>query len=893
MIYNLILAPLILVLEVFFKFLYEITSNCGIAIIGLSFFVTLITLPLYMKADSWQEVERKKQTSMKPGIDRIKSVFKGDEQYMILNCYYKQNHYHPIYALRSSFSLLILIPFFLAAYRFLSNLSYLQGTSFLFIKDLSKSDSSFKLGNFTINILPILMTLLNCISGYIYTYGHEKREKIQIYLSALIFLVILYKSPSGLVIYWTMNNLLSLVKNIFYKIKNPKKVLYIVLCIFSFSLLAIAILKIKSLRNIYIAFLILLGIILPITPILLKKIYNYFNSNFNSINTKQLITIFITSIILLTLLSGLYIPSIIIESEPHNFCYIDNYSSPFYFLRTVLYQSIGIFLLWPIAIFFLFNDAIKKILTLLFSILSYLALINVFFFSGKYGPLDTNLLFMQVQSFIPPIKNIIIHLLVTLSLILVVLLLFKYKSKLLNYFNYIICFALIFIGIKNSINITKTYKNIEKPDYTSEIEPVFHLSKKNNNVLVFFLDRCFSPYVPYIFDEFPELKEQFEGFINYPNTVSMGNCTMVGSPGLMGGYDYTPFEINKRSSLTMQEKHNQAILTMPVLFMNADYNSYIANLPYENYLEQPVINAYKDYPELNRENIVGPYSRHWYLDNNMEYVPYLSMQIKRNLLCFSIFKMSAPVLRAFIYHEEYWNTNNLYENTNARFIDNYSALDYLPELFDFTSEKGSFVLMDNEAIHEPIYLQAPDFVPSDNITDKGNPKFDFDSEYNTMCGAFKRLGEFFDYLKENNIYDNTRIIIVSDHGYSNKTGLFNNDDKLPFIKEDVLATLMYKDFNSKGLLSTDMTFMTNADTPYLASKNIIENAKNPFTNNELRVNDKNEYVKIMLSKPESTRIRHNHSFTVNNDEWFTVKNNIFDDTNWDYYYNQYKIKELK
>ena len=46
---------------------------------------------------------------------------------------------------------------------------------------------------------------------------------------ALVFLVILYASPSGLVLYWTMNNVFSLVKNIFYKIKNPKKVLYILL----------------------------------------------------------------------------------------------------------------------------------------------------------------------------------------------------------------------------------------------------------------------------------------------------------------------------------------------------------------------------------------------------------------------------------------------------------------------------------------------------------------------------------------------------------------------------------------------------------------------------------------------------------------------------------------
>lgn len=892
MIYNIILSPLILILEIFYKLIYELTDNCGIAIIGLSFFVTLITLPLYMKADSWQEIERNKQNSMKAGIDRIKSVFKKDEQYMILNCFYKQNHYHPIYALRSSFSLLILIPFFLAAYHFLSTLSDLKNTSFLFIKDMSKADSTFSIGNFSVNILPILMTLLNCISSFVYTYGHEKKEKIQVYVSALIFLIILYKSPSGLVLYWTMNNLLSLIKNVFYKLKNPKKILYILLCLVSICLIILGITKFNSLRTIYVLFLLILGILLPVTPFLLIKLYKYFSTHFNQFTSNQLTIIFLSSIIIITLLSGLYIPSIIMESEPHNFCYIDDYSSPFYFLRVVFFQSIGLFIIWPMALYFLFNNSIKKIFSISFSLLSFSSLINVFIFSGNYGPLDTNLLFMQVQSFIPSIKQIIIYLFTILIVISLLLIIFKYKIKIISSFNILVCFSLVLISISNIHNIYKTYSKIQKPDYTSKITPVFSLSKENKNVIVFFLDRCFNPYIPFIFDEYSELKNKFNGFINFPNTVSMGNCTMTGSPGLMGGYDYTPFEINTRIDATMQEKHNQAILTMPVLFMNSGFNSYIANLPYENYLEQPVTNAYKDYPNLNRVNIVGPYSRNWYSTNNMEYIPYLSIQLKRNLLCFSIFKISPPILRAFVYHDEYWNTNNLYENTNARFIDNYSALDYLPELIDFNASKGSFIIMDNEAIHEPIYLQAPNFVPSENVTDKGNPDFAFDSEYNTMCGTLMRLGEFFDYLRENDVYDNTRIIIVSDHGYNNNTGIFNNDDNLPFVKEDVLATLLYKDFNSNDIMSTDMTFMTNADTPYLASKDIIKDAKNPFTLKDIYKENKNDYVKIMLSKPESTRIRHNKQFTVNDDEWFTVKDNIFDSNNWDYYYDKFKIKEI-
>ena len=118
--YEVLISPLVLLLEFFFKLVQVITNNPGLAVISLSFIVTLFTLPLYIVAESWQETERLAQSKMKVGIDRIKQTFKGDEQYMILNTFYRQNHYHPIMALRSSFSLLIQIPFFMAAYNFLS-----------------------------------------------------------------------------------------------------------------------------------------------------------------------------------------------------------------------------------------------------------------------------------------------------------------------------------------------------------------------------------------------------------------------------------------------------------------------------------------------------------------------------------------------------------------------------------------------------------------------------------------------------------------------------------------------------------------------------------------------------------------------------------------------------
>lgn len=167
--YQIIIIPITTLLEVFYLFFNKVLDNPGLSIIGLSFVITICTLPLYLIVEKWQEEERKIQEILKPRIERIKNAFKGNEQYMILSTFYKQNHYHPIMALRSSFSLLIQIPFFIAAYNFISNLTVLRGHSFLFIKDFGAPDALFSIGSFAINILPIAMTLINCISGIIYS----------------------------------------------------------------------------------------------------------------------------------------------------------------------------------------------------------------------------------------------------------------------------------------------------------------------------------------------------------------------------------------------------------------------------------------------------------------------------------------------------------------------------------------------------------------------------------------------------------------------------------------------------------------------------------------------------------------------------------------------------
>lgn len=245
------------------------------------------------------------------------------------------------------------------------------------------------------------------------------------------------------------------------------------------------------------------------------------------------------------------------------------------------------------------------------------------------------------------------------------------------------------------------------------------------------------------------------------------------------------------------------------------------------------------------------------------------------------FYMVSPVFRRTVYHNKYWTSFDSYNDGLPRFVDNYSELDYLPQLTDATSTENSFIMIDNETVHESILLDYPDYIPTGKEATRFGPgKYAKHDHFTTMMAVFNTYEKFFDYLKSIGVYDNTRIIIVSDHGTTVQVPELKNESGSKLKKQNVVATLLVKDFYAHGPVKEDMTFMTNADTPYLATKDIVAGAKNPFTGFPFLVEDKAPFVKIQIAQAQSTRIRKQTSFPVPKDEWFTVHDNIFVKENW-------------
>lgn len=143
--YCIIISPIETIVDWVFNFILNKIDSAGVigAVFGVSLAINFLALPLYNIADRLQEKERKIAKALEPRVKKIKKAFKGDEQFMMLSEYYRQNNYHPLYVLRSSLSILIEIPFFIAAYHYLSHNEALRGAGFWIFNDLGSPDNFF------------------------------------------------------------------------------------------------------------------------------------------------------------------------------------------------------------------------------------------------------------------------------------------------------------------------------------------------------------------------------------------------------------------------------------------------------------------------------------------------------------------------------------------------------------------------------------------------------------------------------------------------------------------------------------------------------------------------------------------------------------------------------
>ncbi len=189
------------------SFLHSIFKNWGLSIIVLTVLIYIILFPFTIQTTK----STLKMQEIQPEIERLKKQYKDNLQKLnkeLLELYRK----HKINPLSGCLPLFFQIPVFIGLYQALMRAIELKGAKFLWIKDLSLPDRTITIGNVNINVLPILTALLFFFQQKFYSTqtSSEQKKFFEIFFP-LFFAVIFYSFPSGFLLYWLSNSILTLL----------------------------------------------------------------------------------------------------------------------------------------------------------------------------------------------------------------------------------------------------------------------------------------------------------------------------------------------------------------------------------------------------------------------------------------------------------------------------------------------------------------------------------------------------------------------------------------------------------------------------------------------------------------------------------------------------------
>jgi YidC/Oxa1 family membrane protein insertase len=192
-------------------FFYKSTHNYGWAIIMITIVIQILVLPLTLKS-------LKSAAAMKhvqPLIKDIQTKYKNEPRRLqaeMLNIY-KTKKVNP---LGGCLPMLLQLPIFWAFFTMLRNAYELRNEGWiLWIKDLSASDQFMHLGDFSVNLLPLLMGIGMFFQQRMTMAVSDPMQKRMMYLMPVIFTFMFWSFPSGLVIYWITNSIISMIEQYF------------------------------------------------------------------------------------------------------------------------------------------------------------------------------------------------------------------------------------------------------------------------------------------------------------------------------------------------------------------------------------------------------------------------------------------------------------------------------------------------------------------------------------------------------------------------------------------------------------------------------------------------------------------------------------------------------
>lgn len=459
------------------------------------------------------------------------------------------------------------------------------------------------------------------------------------------------------------------------------------------------------------------------------------------------------------------------------------------------------------------SGRIRTILTFATVLLLLLSVFYGLIYQKDYGVLD-NFRFSNKDALIPTLEIAAVDIVMCAALFfLSYWLLLKKCSLLANLLVIFIVSNLAYAGVGIYKIHEKTTK--ETPVTANNSIKLFNYSKTGRNVVLLFIDGAMDGFIPDMLREEPYLSNAYQGFTWYSNVVSTGNRTINGLPSVFGGFDYTVSAINKRKGILLKDKVSQAYSLYPDNFTQKGYDVLYSDPFWFGFERKGDCELFNKTNKGRSIHSIGKYlpEERYHLTVKKQFFKGLLKQYA----ALSVFKIVPASFRNAVYGDGKWmNCSYAWKKKEDKYLDNYYSLAALGQLSDTNSSKNTFTFIANELPRAPLLLgknHLPDrrMVASQDSLDRFKTE-DSVAIYQTTKCTIQMVAKYLDWFKQNNIYDNTMFVVVSDHGWTSHNPVLNNN-KNQIVYSMFQSFLMVKPYNSSGMLKESKEFISNASVP--------------------------------------------------------------------------------
>ena len=204
-------------------------SMNGLHSFGLSYAWCIIAITIIIKALFWPLTaistrSMKRMSELQPQMKAIQEKYKDDPQKMNQKTmeFMRENNMNPM---AGCLPMLVQFPVFIGFYTMLQSCMELRGESFLWAHDLSQEDTVAYLLGFPVNPFPIIMAVTMFYQARLTppSPGMDPMQQRIMKYMPMMFVVLLYRFSAALTLYWTVQNLLTILQTKLTKLQDEKK----------------------------------------------------------------------------------------------------------------------------------------------------------------------------------------------------------------------------------------------------------------------------------------------------------------------------------------------------------------------------------------------------------------------------------------------------------------------------------------------------------------------------------------------------------------------------------------------------------------------------------------------------------------------------------------------